>query len=293
MVKTEVKKLDSTKREINVEVSGEIVKNKFEDVFKKIAKDAKVPGFRPGNAPRDILEKHYSANAHEHVLRELVPEVYGQAIDKEKLDVVELPEISDVKLDRSNLSFKAVVEVTPQIEIKHYKGIELNYKKLSASPDEIKRYIDSLKEARKVDAADDNFAKSLGYPNLIELERATERQISIQKENTQRQRMETEIIDSLINGLDFKLPQSLINRQLQELVRQAKLDLALKGVGREKIDEHEAKLSKELEPEAKRQVKVYLVLAEIAKKEKIALDNKMTNKVMEMLFREADWKELS
>ncbi|MFH1355282.1 MAG: trigger factor family protein, partial [Candidatus Omnitrophota bacterium] len=64
-MKTEVKKIDSTKREINVEVSGETVKNKFEDVFKKIGKEAKVPGFRPGNAPRDILEKHYSANAHE------------------------------------------------------------------------------------------------------------------------------------------------------------------------------------------------------------------------------------
>ncbi|MBU1906380.1 MAG: hypothetical protein KJ923_05230 [Candidatus Omnitrophica bacterium] len=292
-MKTEVKKLDSTKREINVAVSGETVKNKFEDVFKKIGKEAKVPGFRPGNAPRDILEKHYSANAHEQVLRELVPEIYGQAIDQEKLDVVELPEISDVKLDRDNLSFKAVVEVIPVIEIKHYKGIKLNYKKVSVGPDEIKRYIDSLKEARKVDLADDNFAKSLGYPNLTELEKATERQISMQQENTARQKMEAEIIDSLIKGLDFKLPQSLINRQLQELVRQAKLDLALKGVGREKIDEHEPKLSKELEPEAERQVKVYLVLAEIAKKEKIALDNKMTNQVMEMLFREADWKELS
>lgn len=45
MMKTEVKKLDATKREINVTVEGEIIKNKFDEVFKKIAKDAKVPGF--------------------------------------------------------------------------------------------------------------------------------------------------------------------------------------------------------------------------------------------------------
>ena len=60
-MKTEVKKIDSTKREVSIEVSGEIVKNKFEDAFKKLGKEAKVPGFRVGNVPRDILEKNFSS----------------------------------------------------------------------------------------------------------------------------------------------------------------------------------------------------------------------------------------
>jgi len=58
-MKTEVKKIDGNKRELDIEVTGELIKNKFEDVFKHIAKEAKVPGFRTGHAPRDILEKHY------------------------------------------------------------------------------------------------------------------------------------------------------------------------------------------------------------------------------------------
>ena len=48
-MKTEVKKLDSSKCEINVTVSGELVKNKFEAVFAQVSKEAHVPGFRPGN----------------------------------------------------------------------------------------------------------------------------------------------------------------------------------------------------------------------------------------------------
>ncbi len=291
-MKTEVKKLDSTKREINIEVTGDIVKNKFEDVFKRIAKDAKVPGFRPGNAPRDILEKHYSSLAYEQVLKELVPDVYNEAIGKEGLDCLDLPEISEVKLDRSRLSFKATVEVGPEIIIKNYKGQKVNYKKISVTPDEIKRNIDSLKEARKADTVDDSFAKGLGYPNLSELEKALERQVFIQKENQERQRIETEIIDHITKDLDFKLPQSLINRQLQDLVRQAKVDLALKGLPREKIDEQEKVLLKELEPEAKNQVKIYLVLSEIAKKENISLDNHMPRRVIEFLLKEADWQEV-
>jgi FKBP-type peptidyl-prolyl cis-trans isomerase (trigger factor) len=289
-VKTEVKKIDSTKREVSIEVSGDIVKNKFEDVFKMIAQEAKVPGFRPGHAPRDILEKNFSSLAHERTVKELIPDVYKQAIEKEGLDVIELPDIFDVKLDRNTLSFKAAVEVRPQIAIKNYRGIKINYKKIEVIPDEIKRNLDSLKEARQVNAADDSFSRSLGYPNISELEKAIERQNLIQKENQQRQKIESEIIESVLKDLDFKLPQSLVDRQLQDLVRQAKLDLALKGFPREKIEEQQKTLATELEPQAKKQVKTYLVMAEIAKKENIPLDDHMPQRVMEFLLREADWQ---
>lgn len=290
-MKTEVKKIDSAKREINVEVSGDVVKNKFEDVFAKIGKEAKVPGFRPGHAPRDLLEKHYSGAVHEQVIKELVPEIYNQAIEKEGLDVIELPEISDVKLDRSSLIFKAVVEISPEIALKHYKGVKVNYKKITVTADEIKRSLDSVKESRKADSVDDGFARSLGYPNREELEKAVERQLFIQKENQERSRIEGEIVDSLMKDLDFKAPQSLVDRQLHEMLRQAKMDLVLKGAQRHQIEEHEKKITEELKPDALKQVRVYLVLAEIAKREKIANDDHMPRRVMEFLLKEADWKE--
>ncbi len=288
-MKIEVKKIDATVREVSVEVSGEVVKNKFEDAFKKIGLQAKVPGFRVGHAPRDILEKHYSAHAHEEVLRELVPDVYSQAIDKEKLEVVELPEIFDVKLDRSSLSFKAKVEVGPEITVENYKGIKINYQKLKVSEDEIKRSIDALKESRKLEAADDSLARSLSYPSLIELGQAIQRQIFGQKEREQRERIENEIIEAVTKGMDFKLPQRLVDRQLQDLLKQAKLDLALRGVPAEKIEEETKRMSQELEPQAKRQVKVYLVLLAIAKSENITQDDHMSRRVMEFLLKEADW----
>lgn len=290
-MKTEVKKLDETKRELIVEVDGDIVKNKFEDVFTRIAKEAKVPGFRPGHAPRDILEKNYSATVHEQVLKELVPDIYNEAIGKEGLDVIENPEISDVKLDKNNLSFKATVEVGPEIKLKSYKGIKVNYKKIAISQDEVKRNIDSLKESRKVDVIDDSFAKSMCYPDLAELEKALERQIYIHKENHERQRIESEIVDSMTKDLNFKVPQSMVERQLQDLVRRAKVDLAMKGFPRDKIDEQEKEMRKNLEAEARSQVKVYLVLSEIAKKENIPQDEHMPARVMELLLKEADWKE--
>ena len=290
-MKTEVKKLDSTKCELNVAVSGELVKNKFEEIFSQVAKEAKVPGFRPGKAPRDVLEKHYAASVHEQVLKDLVPDVYNQAITAEKLDVIELPQITDVKLDRSNLSFKAVVEVSPEITLKDYKKQKINYKIVTVTADEIKKHVDSIKESRKAETIDDKFSRSLGYPNLSEFEKAVERQIFITKENQERQRIEGELIDNLLKDLEFKVPESLVNRQSQDMLRQTKLDLAMKGIPRDKIDEQEKLLLDGIQPQAKKQVRVYLVLSQIAKKEGIAIDDHMPSKVMEFLLREADWQE--
>jgi FKBP-type peptidyl-prolyl cis-trans isomerase (trigger factor) len=290
-MKTEVKKLDSTKCELSVAVSGELVKNKFEEVFSQIAKEAKVPGFRPGKAPRDVLEKHYAASVHEQVLKELVPDVYNQAITAENLDVIELPHITDVKLDRSNLSFKAVVEVTPEIVIKDYKKQKINYKIVAVTADEVKKQIDSVKESRKEETLDDKFSRSLGYPNLSEFEKAVERQIFITKENQERQRIESELIDNLLKNLEFKVPESLVNRQAQDMLRQTKIDLAMKGVPRDKIEEQEKLILEGIQPQAKKQVKIYLVLAQIAKKEGIPIDDHMPAKVMEFLLKEADWQE--
>ncbi len=290
-MKTEVKKLEGAKKQVNVSVSGDVVKNKFEEVFGLIAKEAKVPGFRAGHVPRDILEKNFAGHAHEQVLKDLVPELYNKAIEQEAIDAVDLPEISDVKLDRASISFTATVEVQPEIKLKDYKGVKISYKKIEVTADDVKRSIDSFKESRKIETVDDAMARSLGFPTLAELERSLERQLMIQKENAQRQKIEHELIEAVSQGIEFVLPQSLVSKHLQELVRQTKSDLMMKGVPREKIEEHEKDLVKDLEPQARTQVKTYMILSAIAKKENIAQDDHMPRHVMEFLLTNATWSQ--
>jgi trigger factor len=289
-MKTELKILEGAKRQIEVEVTGDAVKNKFEDVFKKIGQEAKVKGFRPGHAPRAMLEKEFSGLAHEHVLRELIPEIYQQAMEQEKLDAVDLPQITDVKLERDFISFKAQFEVQPEIAIGEYKGIKLEYKKIEVKEDELKRQLDSFKESRKIDSLDDSFAKLLGYPDLAQLQKAVERQMLVQKDNAQRQQMENTIIEHITKPVTVTLPQSLVDKQLEDLVKQTKVDLALRGVAKEKINEEEKNLLKDLEPQARQQVKIYLVMAAIARKDNIPVDNNMPRNVMELLYKEAKWE---
>jgi FKBP-type peptidyl-prolyl cis-trans isomerase (trigger factor) len=168
--------------------------------------------------------------------------------------------------------------------------LTVRYKKVALAHDELKRSLDSLKEMRKADVLDDAFARSMGYPGIAELEKVLERRILTQKDTQNRQQAEQQILEQLEKGIDVKLPSSLVNKRLQELVKQTELDLALKGVPREKLLEEEKNLYKDLEPDARKQVQTYLIFAEIAKRENIPDDDHMPNKVMEFLFREAKWE---
>lgn len=290
-MKTEVKKIDRYKRKLSVEVGEEIVAKKFEDIYTRIAKDAQVPGFRKGKAPREVLEKHYKDVANQEVIKELVPQVYEQAVQKEALDVLNCIEIADVKLDNSTISFNAMVEVKPDINFKKdYKDIKINYQNIEVSEEEVKRRLDSLKESRKTDNIDEDLARSLLYPTIDVLKDAIRRQIYFEKEKKQRARIEEEIIDYLMEGAEFEIPVSLVGQHLQELVERRKIDLALRGISKDKIMEEEKNIRQDLEPQAKRQVKLSLILEEIAKRENISLDKDMPQKAMEFLFKNSNWK---
>lgn len=290
-MKADVKKVDGIKREILIEAEGERVRNKFEDVFKSLSETVKVPGFRQGHVPRDILEKNYAQLVHEQVLRELIPDLYKEAVAEQKLDVVELPEISEVKLERTRLVFKATVSVTPEIKLPNYKGIKLKYKAVIVADDELARMLDSIKESRKLDVIDDSWARGLGYPDLAAMRDALHKQLFIQKQNQQRQDLEAQVIAAVTKDFKTQFPQSLVDRQLEELLRQAKLDLALKGLPKEDIESRQEQMRTELEPQARRQVVVYLVLSAIAKQENIKADEQVTERVLEFLLRNALWTE--
>ena len=290
-MKVEAKKLDASKVQLDIEVPQETVKKKFEEVYEKVGKEARIPCFRPGKAPKDILEKHHGRLIQDEVIKGLIPEAYRGSIEREKIDVVEMPEISQVKLESNILSFRAVVEVKPQIEIKDYKNIKLKYKKIAVGPQEIDKSLDSFKESHKISALDDKFAKGLGYKTLADMRASIERRLLTQKEDELRRQLQEDLLKQILDKARFRVPPSLIAQRLEELVKDAKVQLAIRQVPREQIASHDDKLRKELLPEAETQVKTFLVLEEIAKKENITDAEHLTQRTIEFLLSEANWIE--
>lgn len=146
-MKTRIKNIDKCLRLFEIEISSDIVKNTLNEVYIEIKKRAKIPGFRVGMIPRDILEKYYSKDAEEELLKRLIPEGYRKALYEHKINPATLPEVSDIEFDKNKkLTFKAKVEIHPQIKLKNYKGIKVKAKKIEVSQEEVSQALERLRQ---------------------------------------------------------------------------------------------------------------------------------------------------
>lgn len=289
-MKVTTKKSGDNKVMLDIEVPKEAVQKKFDEVYEKIGKEAKVSGFRLGTAPRHVLEQHHGKLAREEALKGLISDSYQESIKHENIDVIDVPEITEVKFETEFLSYKAHVEVKPEIKIKQYKGFKLKKNEIKIEPSEIEEHLKQLKQPRGADITDERLARSLGYKTKEELLECLTKQRFLEKENEERTRLERELIDQLSQNCSFKIPASLIERRFQELEHQAQHQLANYGLPEDRVKQRLEELKPKFKIEAEEQVKVFLILETIAKLENIKIDDHMPNRVVEFLFAEAEWE---
>lgn len=274
---------------LNIEVPKDAVLKKYDEVYEQIGKEAKVPGFRPGKVPRPVLEQHHAQLAREEVIKHLITESYEKSVKDENVDVIDLPQISDVKLDGNVLSYRAEVEVKPEITVKQVRGLTIRKDTVAVEASEVDEYVKGLKKTRG-DIAGDRLAKSLGYKTEEEFLDCVTKQLFLKKENEARAKLEKDLIDQVVKGASFALPQSLVDRRAHELEHEAERQMAQVGLAAERIKQRLEEFKPKFKVEAEQQVKVFLVLEAIAKKEGIASDDQTLNRVVEFLFAEAEWR---
>jgi len=295
-MKVEVKKVDALKRELKFEVPKDRVVAKLDEVYKELSRVAKVKGFRPGKVPRHVLEAEHSSLAKEEMLKKIIPEVYQEGVEKEKLLPLDLPEIQDVDFRDGVVTFKAVVDIKPEVKIDKYKGIKVQRKSTVVTDEDIEKTLDYFKKSTGQDEntpIDDGFAKGLGYPNLEAFKESLSRQMQIDKDRQNRVDIENQIVEGLLKSAKLAVPQSLVKKQLEHRIQDARQRLKSQGLPDEEIDKKEEELRKNLVPQVEKDVKVYLTFDKIAELENIVLKEgeNLSSKVMEFLLKEADWQE--
>ncbi len=273
----------------HVEVPHDAVHKKFSEVYDRIGREAKVPGFRPGKAPRPVLEQHHSQLAREEVIKGLVAESYDWSVKEEQIDVVDLPQISEVQLKDDILTYQAEVEVKPEVKIKQYKGLKLKKDEIKVAASDVTAAIDDLKKDRG-DIDEERLARGLGYRSKDELKDCLEKQLFLKKENEARAKLEKDVIDQVLKNCSFQVPRTLVERRCRELEHQAAHQMADYGMAEDEVKKRIGEFKPRFTVQAEEQVKVYLVLEAIAKKEGIARDDKMLNRAIELLFAEAEWQ---
>ena len=146
-MKSTVETLDDNRVKLSVEVDEETFDVAVDAAFKRIAKEVRMPGFRPGKAPRRLLEAQFgSAVGREEALREAMPEYYAQAVIEHDVDVVAPPEIEIIGGQEDGpVQFDAVVEIRPSVSAVGYDGLRVEIPNPVASAEEIDEQIDNLR----------------------------------------------------------------------------------------------------------------------------------------------------
>ena len=294
-MKVEIKK-DGLKREIKFEIPKDRVSQALSAVYEDIGKVSKIKGFRPGKAPRHMLEKQHGKLAEEEALKKLIPEVYREAIEKEKIDPLDLPEIEDVLFKDGMVRFTAKLDVRPEIKLKEYKGIKVTRKGSVVTDEEINKTLDFFKKGQgdKEVTIDDAFAHGVGYANLEDFKNSLKRQMEIDKDRQNRSDVENQIVEELLKQVKFEVPQTLVSRQIERRLQEARRHWQSqhKQMTKEEMDKKETELRKDLVPAVEKDIKVYLIFDKIAEAEDMKFDEPghMPGKVMEFLLKEAAWE---
>jgi trigger factor len=148
-METSVEILEGNKVRLRVAVPAGDFEKAVDAAFRKIAREVRIPGFRPGKAPRRILEAHLGGPelAREQALRDALPGYYTEAVETEALDPIAAPEIDITAGQESgDVSFDAVVEVRPTATVTGYGGLKITLPDPAVAEADVDAQIDQLRE---------------------------------------------------------------------------------------------------------------------------------------------------
>ena len=140
-----VENLAPCKKLLRVEVDAKAVDEAFDAVTKDFQKQASLPGFRPGKAPRNLVLKKYEPDIKTEVKRKLIGDSYRKALDEKKIAVIGYPDIEEIQFGRGQaLQFAATIETAPEFQLPEYKGLPAKREAKSVTAADVDRAIELL-----------------------------------------------------------------------------------------------------------------------------------------------------
>src|SRR3954447_21519419 len=145
---TSVEPLEGNKVRLHVAIPAEDFEHAIDAAFRKLAKEVKMPGFRPGKAPRRLLEARMGSEiARDQALRDSLPEYYAEAVVAEDVDVIAPPEIDILAgEEEGDVEFDAVVEVRPHVTVEGHDALRIEIERPEVGDEAIAQQVDSLRE---------------------------------------------------------------------------------------------------------------------------------------------------
>jgi trigger factor len=368
------------KKKVNIEIPREKIGKATDAQFEDLRKNAVVPGFRKGRAPRRLLEKRFGKEANDAIKAKLLGDASQSALVDNNLKALGEPEIDfeEIKLpEEGSMKFDFVVEVRPEFELPALEGLPVTKTKLEVTDEQIdgeveqiQRWsgiwtprkdepaesgdqviadarikIDDVEEAEKLDnieiyvrkngfvgqipvenleelltgskagetketavevpktyykeeyrgkkvdiqidvkdikwlkpaELDENFLQRMNVESEDALREQIRNRLQVRLESQIRNEMSEQVYKYLQDNTNFDLPLDIVAQQADSVLRRQYINLMMKGLSREQIDEQMEQLRAGSEEQAKQQVKTFFIMDKVAEKLDISVNEPELN----------------
>jgi trigger factor len=146
---------------LRIELAPEVVRKEWDAIAKNYSRYARIPGYRPGKAPKEVIERKFRKEIQDELTKALVSKSYHEAIAEKQLRVVSLADLGDVEFgDDRSMRFRATVVTAPEFELPEYKNIPVELPSTTVNEADVDTAIERLRDqtADFVDAGDRELA---------------------------------------------------------------------------------------------------------------------------------------
>src|SRR6184192_4275911 len=146
-MKVEVEKQPGSVSKLQIELPADEVAKEWDAIANSFARFAKIPGYRPGKAPRAVVDKRFRKEIQDEVTKKLVSKSYREAIEQKKLRVASLTNLEDVQFgEDKSMRFQATVVTAPEFKLPDYKNIPVELPDTKVTEAEIEATLERLRD---------------------------------------------------------------------------------------------------------------------------------------------------
>jgi trigger factor len=141
--------IEGCKHEIEISVPVDEIARETDRVVANIQQKVKLPGFRPGKVPINLIRTKFAKEVREDVIENLLPKYFQKKVQEEELQVVGRPNVKDVEFKEGEpLKFKAEFEVAPTIDLKEYRGVSVHYGEPEVTDEDIAKRLEEIRDQK-------------------------------------------------------------------------------------------------------------------------------------------------
>jgi trigger factor len=160
-LKVEYVEESSVRKSLSFEIEPEVVEKEIETHARDYARKVKLPGFRPGKIPTEVIKRRFREAVLGEAAESIVNRVVFDELEGRGLRPLASPRVEDLKIDENQpMTFRAVFETLPLVEVPEYRGLEVKAKRPEVKDEDVDREVDKMRdEAARYDAVEDRPAR--------------------------------------------------------------------------------------------------------------------------------------